>query len=203
MARIVARVANCQGVSERRPQDEARAALTREGKYGLPDIVLLSEIAWLNLPALCDELGWHGIQHGTQGSPEGGVGIACSVPIEPLGLLVGSKATSEGTGGVRMRPVVGGEAWGIPWWALHAPPPDSPKARRAYIGAARCCSGTLGGDWNQPVANMRRTSERAYRGSGVLGILTPHALNPGKAATVNIGSDHPAVDVVLHHVPSP
>lgn len=197
MSQVVSRVANCEGVSERKPIDEARLALTKRGHYGLPDIVFLSEISWLDLAALAHELGWHAIQHGTKGSPEAGVGIACRVKIEPLGLLVGSKATAEGDGGVRMRPIVGGRAWGLPWWAVHAPPPDSPEARAAYINQARFCAGTIGGDWNREPDWMRHTTQRAYRGDGVLGIITPRVREPGPVATVDIDSDHRAVDVPL------
>lgn len=196
--KIIVRPANCQGVSERDPAEEARLALTKRGKYGLPDLVFFSEIAWLDLDRLCDDVGgWHALQLGTRGSPEAGVGLAARVPLIPLDMVVGSRPTREGRG-VRLRPIVGAEAWGLPFWAVHPPPPSSPRARRAYVAAARSRPGTLGGDWNHPVAHMRRTSERAYRGDGVLGVLAPQRFRPGKAEPLHIRSDHRAVDVPLH-----
>lgn len=198
MTRRIARIANCQNVSERRPQDEARLALTKPGKYGIPHIVLLSEISWLDLAALCDDLGWHSVQHGEKGSPEAGVGIAARVPLEPLGMLVGSKPTSEGVGGVRMRPILGAEVWGQPFWSIHAPPPDSPQAREEFTRRARCCRGVVAGDWNRDSDWMRANFARDYRGHGVLGLLAPSRLRSGKAETVAIASDHLAVDVPLH-----
>lgn len=197
--RVLTRVANCQGVSERAPWDEARLALTKPSKHGgRPDLVFFSEIAWLDLAALARELGdWHVIQLGERGSAEAGVGLAARVPLEPLPLIVGSRATREGAGGVRMRPLVGGVGWGTELRAVHAPPPDSPNAREDYMAQARRCEGVLGGDWNRDPEWMRRTSVRAYRGQGACGVLAPHDLRPGRAKTVDIDSDHLAVDVPL------
>lgn len=196
--REIARVANGQNVTEPKPWDEALLALTKPGKYGLPWIVFFSEIAWLDLEDLCADIGgWHALQHGERGSAEAGVGLACREPIDALPLIVGSRPTNEGDGGVRLRPITCGIVRGHHFGAVHAPPPDSPNAREDYINRARLCPGTLGGDWNRDPAWMRRNSTRAYRGDGVLGILTPSARRPGAAETVAIKSDHLAVDVPL------
>ncbi len=195
--RIVVRVANAQGVSERRPADEARLALTKPGGYGLPDVVLFSEVSWLDVPMIARRHGFHAVQHGGQGSAEAGVAIAAREPLAKRARIIGSPRTSEG-GGIRMRPFVSGKAFGVRFTAGHAPPPRSPVARALYIARARARRGVVGGDWNQWPDFMRRTSARKYRAVGVLGLLIPRRYKASLAVEADIGSDHPAVDVVLH-----
>lgn len=195
--RLVVRVANCEGVSERDPATEARHALTREGAYGLPDVVLLSEVSWLDARMLAREHGWVAIQHGAKGSAEAGVAILSRItPTVALRPLIGSVATREG-GGIRARPIVGARIGGIRFWSGHAPPPRSPIAKAVYIARARACRGVVGADWNASPAWVRRTSLRRYRGIGVLGLLVPLRFKASTAKPVDIGSDHPAVDVVI------
>jgi hypothetical protein len=203
MTRALGRVANCEGVSEREPWEEAILALTKKGRRGLPDVVFFSEIAWLDLEQLCREVGgWHPVQHGERGSAEAGVGLAARVPLRPLQLRVGSQAApEEGRRGVRMRPIVGARApeWGGPaLWAVHAPSNDTPQAQREYLRRARSCPGTLGGDWNRDVRWMQETSARKYRGHRVLGVLGPGRIVGERVTTVDIDSDHLAVDVPLY-----
>lgn len=197
--RLVVRVANAQGVSESHPEDETRLALTLAGEYGVPDVVLLSEVSWCNVAnvALRHAVGSGVVQYGERGTPEAGVAVVARLPIRKRPMLEGSPRTSEG-GGIRMRPIVGGTIAGwCPAWAIHAPPPRSPQAQANYVRRARQRHGIVGGDWNYPADWMHEHSARQYRGIGVLGLLVPDRLEPSPAKPVNIGSDHPAVDVVL------
>ena len=194
---VVARVANAQAVSEGRPRDEVLAALTKEGPYGAPDVVLFSEVSPIELAVLgiVDD-GWHIVQYGDTGSAEAGVAIASRRPLRRPRLIVGSEATPEG-GGIRMRPFVSARSYGVRWNAGHAPPPRAPGARADYLVRARSLAGVVGADWNVEPAEMRRAFARQYRGHGVLGLLVPANISVSKARTVGIGSDHPAVDVEL------
>lgn len=199
MKQLVVRVANCQGVSERDPQEEAELAITKPGEYGIPDVVLLSEVSWLDAHMLAKQHGWVAVQHGERGSAEAGVAILSRItPAKPLRPVIGSIATREG-GGIRQRPIVGAKIGGLRFWSGHAPPPRSPIARAAYIARCRARRGVVGGDWNQYPTWMRRTSVRQYRGSGVLGLLVPMAWKSSAARGVAIKSDHEAVDVRLTH----
>lgn len=196
---LTVRVANCAAVSA--PQFAAhcaRRALTQSGEYGVPDVVLFSEVAPVNLAqvALLHAVGVEVAQRGPGGSPEAGVAIASRLPIKKRTMALGSPRTSEG-GGIRMRPLAGAKTGGLWVWAGHAPPPRSPIARALYIARARACRGAVGADWNQPPTWMRRTSARRYRGIGVLGLLVPVRWKASTAKPVDIGSDHPAVDVRL------
>lgn len=197
--RIVVRVANCAAVSA--PQHAAwcaRRALVQHGEYGVPDVVLLSEVAPVNVAqtALIHAVGSEVVQFGAAGSPEAGVAIVSRLPIRKRTTALGSARTSEG-GGIRMRPLVGAKVAGLWFWSGHAPPPRSPIARATYIAVARTKRGAVGADWNSDPGWMRRTSARAYRGIGVLGLLVPLRYRVSVAEPVEIGSDHEAVDVVL------
>lgn len=196
MSRIIVRVLNAQGVSERRPQDEIEAGILKAGFYGDPDVWLLSEIAWADLEAIANKHGLHALQSGPRGSADAGVGILSRLPIAKAGLLVGTLATSEGRG-VRMRPLVTGRTYGMQFTAGHAPPPTSPVARSVYIARARLVPGVVGCDWNQPVRWMEETSRRNYRGIGVLGVLVPKRYGVSHARPVDVDSDHAAVDVMV------
>lgn len=196
---LVVRVANCAAVSAPREADHcAIMAMTKAGKYGVPDVVLFSEVSPVNLHrlAMLHAVGSDVVQYGEMGSPEAGVGIVSRALIRKRRTLIGSARTSEG-GGIRMRPFASAKTGGLWFHAGHAPPPRSPVARAVYIARARALRGAVGCDWNQPPQWMRRTSLRRYRGIGVLGLLVPVAWKSTHAQAVEIGSDHPAVDVRL------
>lgn len=197
---IVVRVANAAAVSAPRYAHHcARRALTQPGKYGVPDVVLLSEVSPVGVSqvALIHAVGMEVAQYAPAGSPQAGVAVASRLPIRKRAMSEGSARTSEG-GGIRMRPWVGAKVKGLPWMRSgHAPPKRAPLARARYIGRARALTGILGADWNSDPRWMRRTSARQYRGIGVLGLLVPLRWKASKAAPCDIGSDHDAVDVVL------
>lgn len=189
--RLVVRVANAENVSERRPQDEAHLALTKPGAYGLPDVVLFSEVSWLNLRALAGP-EWHVVQMGARGSAEAGVAIASRLPMRRAGLTIGSRPVP----GVRMRPILTARTIRR-MSAVHAPPPRTPFARALYLARVRLTRGLVGGDFNVAPAQMRRRFGRKYRGIGVLGALVPRWWKVSRPRPVDIDSDHPAVDVVV------
>lgn len=192
---VVVRIANCEGVSERTPADEARLALSKPGKFGLPDVVLFSEVSWLDVGALAAKWGYDAVQYGERGSPEAGVAIAlCTFDtLSRPALAVGSRPVL----GVRMRPLVSARAYGAKWTTGHAPPPRTPVARALYLARVRATGGIVGLDSNQSPAWMRRSFVRKYRGIGVLGVLVPRRWQASEAHPVDIGSDHLAVDVRL------
>lgn len=151
--RLVLRIANCEGVSERRPGDEARLALEKPGHFGLPDVVLFSEVSWLDVVELARRSGWHAHQEGDRGTPAAGVAVATREPFKkPLRTVLGSRAVP----GVRARPIVGVRAYGVSWWAVHAPPGRNPVMRAVYIARAVARRGVKGGDWNRDVPFMKR-----------------------------------------------
>lgn len=136
---------------------------------------------------------FHVLQVGKPGSPSAGTGIISRHPITDRRHVLGSKSSRE----TRARSWVGGRILGRPLWAGHAPPPRDPRGMARYIARSRVLPGGLGADWNNAPGWMRRTSTRAYRGSGVLGLLAPRWWRPRLLGTVDIGSDHPAVDVAV------
>ena len=194
--RLVIRIANCAGVSNRRLTGFCvRMALTTPGLHGLPDVVIFSEVSPVNVAAVARKHapGWYVVQRGRVGSPAAGVAIASRAPIRSARSLVGSVAGS----GIRMRPILSGSTLGGRFTAVHAPPARAPLSRARYVARARTRRGLVGGDWNRRPRWMRRTSTRTYRGIGVLGALVPRHWAASKASGVDIGSDHPAVDVVV------
>lgn len=193
-APVVVRIANAQGVSESRPQDEINAAIVKPSTFGRVDIWLLSEIAWAELEGLAKRHGLHALHYGERGSAEAGVGILSRRPIAAGAMRVGSARTSEG-GGIRMRPLVTGRTFGLKVTAGHAPPARSPRARTAYLTRVRLTSGIVCADFNSTPEFMRRTSTRRYVGIGVLGALVPRRFKVSGPRAVDIGSDHPAVDL--------
>ena len=185
------RVANCENVSERDPWEEAWLAVTKPGPHGIPDVVYLSEVAWLDGDELARRAGVHALQRGERGSPEAGVALVSRRPIHRPQLVIASRAAP----GVRDRPLVGGRTHGRTSWSGHAPPPDNPAARQEFIDNARRRRGLVGCDWNRDPEWMREHMERQYRGVGVLGLLIPVDCEAGPAAPVPIRSDHYAADV--------
>lgn len=195
--RVVVRVANAAAVSApARARSVVRLALGRPGPYGLPDIVLLSEVSPVAVAEVARSYapGVQVVQHGTPGSPEAGVAVASRLGASPKRTIVGSLAVR---GKVRMRPILGARIGSLQVWAIHAPPGRAPVARALYIARARRRGGLCGGDWNHDRSFMARTSVRHYRGVGVLGLLVPRRWGVSRAANLDIGSDHDAVDVVV------
>lgn len=191
--RVVLRVVNAQGVSERRPQDEITAGILEPSVYGEVNVWLLCEIAWADLEGIARKHGLHALHYGERGSAEAGVGILSREPIgQPL-MRVGSRAVP----GVRMRPFCSGRTYGLSVTAAHAPPPRTPVARALYLRQIRHIGGVVAGDFNQRPDLMRAHFKRQYRAIGVLGVLVPPRWKSSPAKPVDIGSDHPAVDVVL------
>lgn len=203
------RVANCAAVSApKRARGCVVKALTEKNWHGgLPDVVLFSEVSPVNVELVAHNLGYDVVQFGKPGSPQAGVAIA--VHRETMRrphrtkYVLGSPATREG-GGIRERPMVSAKvrpkegARGVRVWAGHAPPPRSPLARALYMARTRGLRGAVGADFNMTSIAMRSSSERLYKGIGVLGLLVPVWAKASTAHAVEIGSDHSAVDVILY-----
>lgn len=200
------RIANAAAVSARNYAGTCvlRAATTGTGRpRGLPSVILFSEVSPVSVRSLLRPWGYDVIQLGKIGSPEAGVAIAYRRDIfkaeEPT-LFVGSEATSEG-GGIRMRPCLTVRLWteddrtGL-FTAGHVPPQRAREAARRYLGAFLRVGGLRGGDVNTEPGDMRKLARGAkYRAIKVLGLLVPKFIKARRATPVNIGSDHPAVDV--------
>lgn len=190
------RVFNAQGASETKPWDEVEAAITKPSVYGEVDVWLGCELAWADLDAIAERHGLHALQYGERGSAEAGVGILSRRPIADGSMLEAVRSTSEG-GGIRMRPITTGRTSRMRVSAIHAHPQRAPVAQRVYMARVKATPGIVGGDFNREAAWMRTNFERQYRGIGVLGLLVPARWKSSPAKPVDIGSDHPAVDVVL------
>ena len=197
--RLVVRIANCADVTApRRARHVTRQALTKPGGHGLPDVVLLSEVSSVDVAevALIHARELTVIQQGARHSPEAGVAVASRLGASPKRIIVGSLAVR---GKVRMRPILGARIGRLPVWAIHAPPGRAPVARALYIARARRRGGIVGGDFNRLPRWMKATTRRKYRGlpGDVLGLMVPRRYRASEAVAVHIGSDHPAVDVVV------
>jgi len=191
MKDVVIRVVNAQGVSERAPWDEIEKAIAKPSIFGDVDAWLVCECAWADLDAIARRHGLHALQYGTRGSAKAGVGILSRDQIGERTYKVGSPAA----GGVRLRPLVTGRTFGFKVTAAHAPPPRNPVARATYLARVGATGGIVGGDFNREPGWMRSNFGRRYRGDGVLGVLVPRKFKVSGAHVVNVGSDHPAVDV--------
>lgn len=199
---VVVRIANAGDVhAPARAHAVVGRSLTVEGPVGLPDIVLLSEVSSVNVLRMThlldvdvdevDVIQWGG----GQGRPESGVAIVSLLgPITRRRRVVGFRETAEG-GGIRERSWTGAVIVGKWWWSGHAHPPRATLAQAAYIARGRLLRGLLGADWNRAPAWMRRAVLRAYRGSEVLGAAAPRGWRPRLLGEVEVGSDHPAVDI--------
>lgn len=190
---LVARAVNAEGVSERKPSEEVRAALTRGGDFGLPNVVAVCEASWLDVHRLAASLGWYALQEGERGSPEAGVALLADKPLLQLGSIVGSRANSQ----VRQRTMLGGRVYGLSWWSIHAPPKYAGDVHYDYIVRARSRRGVVMGDWNERDEWMRQTSQRHYRAleHDVMGMLIPSRLRASEARRVDVDSDHWGIDV--------
>lgn len=201
---VVVRVANCADVSMRHPAAKARLALTKPGHYGLPDVVLFSEVSTVDLRVLAKD--WDVLQKGAVGSASAGTALAtrCATArrAHQSRYVVGSPATGEG-GGIRERGIVSDRvrvkgSRSIRAWSGHAPPPRAPRARLRFLATSRLLLGVFGGDLNTPSPLLRRRVTRKVRAVGVLGLLVPRWIPCSPPAPVDIKSDHPSVDVVLY-----
>lgn len=198
------RIANAAAVSARNYAGTCvlRAGVTMTARDHLPSVILFSEVSPVNVRALLHPWGYSVIQLGECGSPEAGVAIAYRRDIfkaeEPT-LFVGSEATSEG-GGIRMRPGLTVRLWtegdrtGL-FTAGHVPPKRARDAAGRYLSRFLRVGGLRGGDVNTDPSEMRKKARSKYRAIEVLGLLVPKHMKARKATPVNIGSDHPAVDV--------
>lgn len=193
--RIVVRSVNAEGVSERHPEDEVRLGLTKPGRYGVPNVWAFCEVSFCDVVRIARSLDLYAIQEGERGSPEAGVALVSDRPLRPLGLIVGSRPTSD----VRMRPMLGGRTYGLTWWALHAPPRYAGDVHDDYLTRARSRRGVLMGDFNEKRRRMQATSQRQYRAleHDVMGVLVPNRLRAGTPARVNVDSDHWGLDVPI------
>jgi hypothetical protein len=195
----VYRPVNAEGVSERLPVDEATLGHTKPGAHGLPQVVMLSEVSWLDVPALADRRDLYGVQFGERGSPEAGVALVSRKPIRDAELLPGSDAIE----GIRARGILRARTGGHAVAAIHVPPPRARLAAEQYLRALRADgdSDVIGGDWNTSPLFVRRSyPARTYAGRGVLGVLLkPDAFSGlGASTPVNVRSDHAAVDVPVY-----
>lgn len=203
------RVANAQAVSERDPAHEVRRALTIPGKFGLPWIVAFSEVSPLEVADVADPLGFGTVQRGHPGSPRAGVALCHdrdhAARRNMVRLKVGSPATSEGDG-IRMRPILTERyafrdhdlyARPVDASAIHNPPGRAEKAQADFMADVYLTPGLICGDFNEPVDVMKRTTERQYRGIGVLGAIIPNWIEASTAWAVDIDSDHAGVDLLL------
>lgn len=198
--KVVVRIANGASVTApRRAYGVAGRAIFKEGPGGLPDVILLSEVASVSLRRLVDlHEGGEAVEvlqyGGGHNMPEAAVAIVSRFHIKTPRRLVGAPATDEG-GGIRERSWVGGRILGKWMWAGHAHPLRAPMAQARYIALGRALPGGLGADWNRAPRWMRLAMDRAYRGSGVLGFLAPRWWRPRLLGVVDLASDHQAVDV--------
>jgi hypothetical protein len=197
--RTIYRPANAEGVSERDPAEEVKLALTKPGAIGVPDVVMLSEVSWLDVPALAERLDLYAVQFGGRGSPEAGVALVSRKPIRDAVLIAGSDAGE----GIRARGILVARTFGHTTAAIHVPPLRATLAQESYLDRLRIHgdAAIIGGDWNlPPMVVRRRYPERTYTGRGVLGVLMKPAAFDGLGATtpVNVRSDHPAVDVPVY-----
>lgn len=211
MPECVVRVANCAAVSApRRAQSVFTTALTKPGKYGLPDVVLAMEVAPVPVGAVAHSHGFDGVQFGQVDSARAGSAVAVRrATFEAVGkprMRLGSKETREG-GGIRdrwwvsdkVRPVrgKGNGRRGKRMWAGHAPPPRAPRARSLFVRTVPTLRGLAGADFNLHPDALRNTFTRKVRAIGVLGLVIPRGLRATPAAPCEIGSDHLAVDVLV------
>lgn len=204
------RLVNVASVTK--PARQARAifaeALIKPGPHGPPDLVLAVELSDVRAAELAGEV-WAVFQRGELGSPDSALGVAVRrerVRLSVAQLLPGTPSTSEGDG-IRARPILIATVLmdpGTPQrWARaldlgHAPPARAPRARARYLAAFVKARGSLKiGDLNIEERWAARILGRRIRSAGVLHIGVPWWIPCTKAARVNVGSDHPALDVTL------
>lgn len=183
-------------------------AFEEQGRFGRPHVVGACELADVDAPAVAGE-AWDVVQHGEIGSPESALGVAVRRDrgtILATRLLDGTAATSEG-GGIRRRPILRARlgidaktprAWAPVILVPHAPPGRARRTRAEYLHRLVAILGgaIVMGDLNIGQRWALRLLGRRVHSSGVLHVAVPRWI-PSIAATVDVGSDHLAVDVVL------
>ncbi len=205
----VLRVANLGSVTfaaERSRRNYDRA-LETPGKFGRPHAIAACELADVDAKAAGSE-SWLTFQRGPIGSPDSALGMAARrgrVQMSHPSLHEGTARTREG-GGIRRRPILAAiflfdprtpNAWACRIKIGHAPPKRAPKARAAYLrrfvavpARIDCGDLNIGHRWA-----ARLLGKRVYS-AGVLHVAVPRWI-PVRFSTVDIGSDHPAIDVLL------
>lgn len=210
---LTIRVANAMSVSA--PPAKAtriyETALTKAGPHGAPDIVLLCELADVDAQAAAVAEAFQVIQRGPKGSPDSALGIAARrgrVALSEPRMIPGTNATRDRRGGwIRARPILTAIAVADPGsprrWARkikvgHAPPERAPRARLEYLrDFAKAGAPIGGGDLNIGHRWAARLTGKRVRSAGVLHLALPWWIPATKAARVDIGSDHHALDVTL------
>lgn len=199
---VVVRVANCQSVSA--APSKARAifirALTLPGPYGRPHVVLACECADFQAELIAERNGYDAAQFTTTNATAGSVVAWDTDHARPLGrprLILGS-AAGEGIQArhiVQARLEVNGhrQAFG----AGHAPPDRAPIGQASFLNALRRHQGILGADFNQRRGEIAGNYLRDYHGVELLGALVPRNIPTRPMRPFDIGSDHPAGDLVL------
>lgn len=201
---VVVRVANCASVSTgpRKAAAIFRAALTRPGRFGLPDVVLACEAADFDATLEAEKcLGWEAAQF-TENSADAGSAVAWNPTVATLlgspHLLPGTPA-GEGIKArslVRVKLDVNGHR--APFVAGHAPPDRAPVGQQTFLDQLRLVRGVIGLDSNRRPGEIEEMGYlREYLGIELLGLFVPTWIPTSLPRPVDIDSDHPAVDVRL------
>ncbi len=198
-APVVVRVANCQSVSAgpRKAAGIYRTALTKVGRFGVPHVVLACECSDFDAELIRVD-GWSSIQY-VHNTAAAGSAIAWrnGEQVGDARLVVGSEAGE----GIRTRYVaqatlrINGHK--ATFNAGHAPPDRAPNGQRQWLDNAGRLPGVVGADFNTWPKTLDRRFNRKVRGVEVLSLLIPNDIPCSRAKPVDIGGDHPAVDVVL------
>lgn len=208
---VATRTANLASVSA--GQHKVAAILETAMHTGPPaDLLLLVECGDLTIRNHVDGGVWQVIQFGRSLSSEServarsGCALLARrdvVKLDRPRLRVGSEAGE----GIRTRYVLTARATfhrGDPssWRAWirvgHAPPPRAPFGRARFLDVLRDLTGVRGGDLNIPAEAARHRFRLArVHSAGVLHLLTPRWIRTSETRRVDVGSDHPALDVTL------
>lgn len=187
-------------------------ALEAPGKTGRPHIVAACELSDVDAATVAGE-AWNVVQYGEPGSPESALGIAVrddrGAVIESR-LLDGTAKTNEG-GGIRRRPILRARlgidvktprAWAPVILVPHAPPGRARHTRAQYLRRLVAVLGgaIVMGDLNIGHRVALRILGRRVHSTGVIHVAVPWWI-PSVAATVDVGSDHAGLDVVLWPTP--
>jgi hypothetical protein len=201
---LTVRVVNAASVTypARRAISVWDQALTKAGPLGVPAVVLACEMADVN----ARRKGWDVYQRGVTGSPESALAIAVRAErgriVSPR-LLPGTPPGS----GIRARPILtalvvidpGTPArWGRSFDVGHAPPKRAWRLRARYLRAFVKAQGSIdGGDLNIGHAWAARILGKRVHSAGVLHLAVPRWIPQTTTHRVDVGSDHPAIDVTL------